>query len=788
MDLHSRLLADTTLYPTRVVKLAQGTDPHWDHSTSREREESLRHDMVCMLLCNTKTLSDEVEERQKKIREEVQEDFERKTSSTSSGPSACIGDAIDQIAQDAVRLHHPLTGTREEPDLEAEEEEGDELAYFEEALGEIPSAVDLELEGEGPGISMEPATAALDEIIFEQKYRYVVLEGVSNCRYMQASYSNMWGKRVIGMFDILDIKNRKFIEVKVTQRNHESVISEIQKQKEGMDDADWGAYLISPLEPFNKTQFCCEPFPGEPMAIDFLMRRSDEVLKFAGEHPDQLDIDPSKGISLDPILVGRAEEWAEEIREHYFDPVGERDSQSKGDEKLEEWTPEGFLALLEDPRLRETEDTSKWKGKLLPSSWCEEIPLEMERDKDLVLKVLEEIDFASHETVNWPEERGQEFFNDVKLIKELFSDMESNFSVARVKRRKGKYMPDVPIEDRVDWERLMKWLGVGRKPYAFTGCLNEDMKAPPVVERPKLRWNDWMSSLFTTERVSSPSVLDDIGDDNPPPHHPLDKEAQAVFKNIHLWFRTSKAGATCSKYMGFHSRVGGGYVINISGSKTSHSSVAVMPIYYVIQGKDTHKRMVSGIAIRGPQHVTAGTDRINMIILEKMSDKLPREALNKGIIVDGKWWVRQTAIPREDSSYVTFLQNLLFVPANFCGEVLQRHPRANYMGIAAERNTVMQDSVLGHRDFYLDRIIENLIMGVTGNSQEEGYFAIYRMVFMLAHSCSSGRHAEVFSMSGLADAMNECLIDSAYAMWTHCGLIDFLKHVVANGWVSVAGH
>lgn len=46
------LLNNNKLYPKEVLVNFGINDPHWRNSSDRERELSLRHDMVCILLCN----------------------------------------------------------------------------------------------------------------------------------------------------------------------------------------------------------------------------------------------------------------------------------------------------------------------------------------------------------------------------------------------------------------------------------------------------------------------------------------------------------------------------------------------------------------------------------------------------------------------------------------------------------------------------------------------------------------------------------------------------------------
>ncbi|ASR92125.1 polymerase PA [Araguari virus] len=763
-DQYLHLILNTELYPASFRELAGEQSEHWARDNYKQREESLRHDQVCALLMNTvpavKTHTEVEESTKSSSKSTVQEEEEKRFDPMEVESLVDKGRQMyaESVAETASHLEE------QESDSESGEEE-DEFGFM---------AIDPpEVE-----VVEEDIEELLVPDLIDSNYRYTLLEGVTGYKHAQVAYTEVWGIKTYGKWDLIDRQKRKLIEVKVTTRGPHEVWEEIQNKCNQTDPKHYGAWIVfdDSNGGFSVYTFGeVDPPPGWKQAEDFLIRRynfmqSMGMTTVAGTTEDRYPV-------WDISLMNKVDDWVK--------PLWQPDSHiPPSDEapRLHAFNLKKFRNLLEDPRLRECEESAKWVGKVLPDSWAKNMPTSKDKDIDLVETVLNEIDFSLPVIpVNWNLQKAERLKEAVHgfcdSFKRGFADRNSYIPVK--KGKKGWFVKGRKFDDQI--KELLSEVGIGWKPYRNTGIAMEGMKQEDVREIKKRRWDDWMTELIKSESqpIDGKAFADGIFEEAPT-YHTLDSSAQKVCKQVYELFRGHKVGATCSKIMNFYSRMGGTYLRAVTGKAKHHSSMAILPLYYKVrEGENEGDRMVSGFVIRGPHHLRDSTDTMNLIVAERTSltEVEAKRRLQKGFLM-GDWFIRKNAIRKADSTYLTFLHNALFVPTNFLGELVTNHPRISEATVDPNFWDVILAGCFNNcNKYHLDRVVETVLMGVLGRSQEEGYHDMLRKVYMLLMALGRGDIAQVMDVDAMAEEMNECLIDSAYVMWTHCELLNFLDYV-----------
>lgn len=123
--------------------------------------------------------------------------------------------------------------------------------------------------------------------------------------------------------------------------------------------------------------------------------------------------------------------------------------------------------------------------------------------------------------------------------------------------------------------------------------------------------------------------------------------------------------------------------------------------------------------------------------------------------------IRNNSIARNDANYLTFANNSLFVTSNLIGELILNHPDLN-------QSMRMEDEVKRFCNMYgewiAQRITEGVMMAATGGSQEEGFFAQLRKIYMILLCVKRGEVAGCWDYKNLCVKTNECLIDRPLCM------------------------
>ncbi|QHR77125.1 polymerase acidic protein [Quaranjavirus johnstonense] len=768
-EAHRILIADPQLYEPEFVSQAGELSEHWARENWKRREESLRHDKVCMLLMNTEPRLDGHIQPDSRAHGgssgSVQTEEEEKTFSLED---------IEGLAEHGRGVYRENQELVEEglgshsPDTESQgEESGEEEDFIFGAEEEDPDDTPSEI------------VKLLEPDLIDSNYRYTLLEGVTSGKYAQMEFTNLWGISTSNQWDLVDRIKRKLIEVKVTTRVPLDVWKEVQEHASGTDPEHYGAYIIHDdlcgnFVPYKFGNI--DDLPGWPHALDFLIRRHALLMSHGGV-PTAGGIEDRAPL-WDEVFMTKTRDWVA--------PLWKRDDfRVRRDDasRMQPFNIKDFLNLLEDPRNRDSRRTAKWKGKLLPVSWCKTVASTQDRDLDMVQVVLEDMGpIGMWEEVNANPFKVERTVTALAVLLSIFKEgFENRDPYVSVKKKpKGWVIQGKPKSEEIT-EALME-LGVGYKPYQMTGVVEPDMRQDDTEDIEKVRWDDWMTDLMESEAEELGTKTFKAGIfSEAESRHILDDPAKKLCSKIYDLFRSHKVGATCSKVMGFYSRMGGSYLRAITGKNRQHSSLAIFPLYYkTYDSEGNGTRNLTGFVIRGPHHVRESTDTINLLIVEKTN--LTREQLRRrlagGALINGTWWVRKNAVRKTDSTYLSFLHNSLFVPTNFLGELVTTHPNISM----AKDNPAYWEIILSGsfgccKTFHLRRVIETVLMGILGKSQEEGYHDMYRKVYMLLMAKGRGDIAQVMDIKAMAEEMNECLLDSAFVLWCHSELIDFMKFV-----------
>lgn len=380
--------------------------------------------------------------------------------------------------------------------------------------------------------------------------------------------------------------------------------------------------------------------------------------------------------------------------------------------------------------------------------------------------------------INWDESKSElvvKAFEEV-LVQLNSPSFTSTFAIAHVKKkRSGRYYTTVN-----DIPSLMKSVGIGWKKKPFVADV-EGMKQVDYGFPEERRFEDWVTPLIRDMMQETPhSTMMGLNSEEGKCSHPISDLSKEVGDQMFEIFRNTETAHTTYKFMDFFSRIGGAY-LRSDGKKSTHSSIAVIPLVSTHANEEMEvERSVYGFVVRGPHHVKDSTDKINILVCERVKeDHNLIRYLHKGVLVkttSGQhWFLKQNAIRRADPSYLAFLHNLLFVPANFVGEMFFSEEDRRKKPPGDFTKAFIKEKLEGCKEYHIERMTENTMMGILGGSQEEGYAALLRMAYMMLIAWSRGESAAMWDVDGFVKGMNDCLIDSAYCMWMHNGFLEVLR-------------
>nr|UMO75718.1 MAG: polymerase PA [Xinjiang sediment orthomyxo-like virus 5] len=333
------LFLDSNLtYPTEFVDWFGKRSPFWSRSTWGQREASLRHDMVCLLLCNL---------------EPIKMNFEMPDYKTFFEPKP-------------KRLR--VEGTEVSSDTTSSE--ADSLTRDQDVV-------------------IDPTDVFQTKDIF---YRYVLLEGKPDIGGLQKSISRMYNlPEMLRQYDIFDKEKKQFIEVKVThdfRRSYEEYMSY-------MDPQEHTAFIhISPSSFAVTLVGRTEDLPGIGKAKQFLIGR----LNIMHTQYNIMDtgLYDEEDICEETFGCKEFNEMVNLFTNSFWDKKDFREDQDLDTDSLkhpELVTSEDLFNCIEDTSIRNAEPM-KFHGKLLPSVFTTHTETQLEKDSDILLELLVGFEFS----------------------------------------------------------------------------------------------------------------------------------------------------------------------------------------------------------------------------------------------------------------------------------------------------------------------------------------------------------------------------------------------------------
>lgn len=547
-DPFENLIYRSGLYPLDFIQTFGEESPHWYVESWRKRELSLRHDMVCTLLANLEP-SGEIRKRMRK----------QKLGSYFQGPHL-------------KRRKH----SESQPSTSSSSPQ-----HF-----EFLSDSSSEDDGDSDPMSKE-----------EKLYRILLLEGDPSASFTQNELARRWGCSIAdSTWDLVDKKERKFIEVKITKDYREAAISFEEK---------------SSVIPMNSALVWMDPstseirwlkhkggLRGEAKAASFLARRRlmlqwDNAL----ETPMMEEADIQSKVFCNTWFNNHVSEWSDAIwalKDGRLPSNFNADSgPTIGKIKIEQLTKN-----LEDPRDRPDCEWVKWRGKILPDPFVKNFKTNLGLDNEIV-------DLFFRTIAEIPVSRDHEVLaaREAQLKWQSLGNEKSTYGLITDKEY-----------GRVETMNLERAIGVKMKKTIYDASCSDTVQ--PDYSAPKReRYHPWfdqvVDKLNTYHGLSSLPFVELCNKENETLHK-MAETSQRCVNSILSEFVKTHAAVFASKITNTYSRLGRAYAPPSYGRNAGRANTIVMPIYATMYNEEGNKeRLVSGILIRGPNHARVPTDRIN---------------------------------------------------------------------------------------------------------------------------------------------------------------------------------
>lgn len=335
---------------------------------------------------------------------------------------------------------------------------------------------------------------------------------------------------------------------------------------------------------------------------------------------------------------------------------------------------EDLLKQIKDPSENEG-NTIKYKGKLLPSIWCQSLPCEDAEDKQMVSMFLERLG------------KGEPLIDE---LQKAWENGGNNFKIAS-----SKQMTEYPT--------LKQELGIG-----FKRIRRDDgdgtTKQPEYEEASSERYHPWIHHLINDLSMGhevTGKFYSTLIETESSPKGPMATTSADTVSMIYNKFSSTQLSMFTSKVANFYSRLGGSYLTD-NKKNPNHSNIVVLPLYSVSDNDGKNMRWLEGICVRGPHHATSPTDKINLVLIELLTKKRKyfkylNHIHNSRFFKQGEdiYCIRQNVILRHDRTFLTFVSNCTFTPINMCGEILE--------------NRMINDSI-----YHLHQFIRGRLWSVVG--------------------------------------------------------------------------
>lgn len=320
----NKVIEEQSLYPSEFVEKFGKNSIHWEKSSPLERELSLRHDMVCVLLAN---LESYVKKRKKKDKlpgpPKKMERLSEPSSSTSSGSKKDTG-----------------------PPGEMSDDDSSEEEAF--------------------------------TLVERLNRRFIVLEGLDNPFKTLSDFQATFGlPKNDAVLDILDMKEGRAFEVKVGM-NRSTAFDRFMKVKK---------YNYEHMVFVNTDGevFCDFKFPGEEKVFHFLQARKNFISRLGSMEENELY--ESEDLFEATFKCSRFNEarkkWVDSFWDYRF--MEAKMPETPKEEWPYNYTPQAFKIMVDKMlKKREGFPPCEYRGKILPHHWTEPIVTELEEDNDML--------------------------------------------------------------------------------------------------------------------------------------------------------------------------------------------------------------------------------------------------------------------------------------------------------------------------------------------------------------------------------------------------------------------
>nr|AVR52566.1 PA [Photinus pyralis orthomyxo-like virus 1] len=734
------IIYDHDLYPKEFILNFGVNGKHWKTESDRSRELSLRHDMVCILLCNLQPMDHH------KIIESLQR--KRKIPFESQG--------------------FPLPSPKK---FRSDE------STVAPSTSSVVSLVTKSSSSGSSGSTRDTVEAQHSE---ESLYRFWLIEGMPNSGQIQSSLAEEFGCATPhSTWDIGDRELNKFIEVKVSFDREECI--NLYESKKAEIRGWTSLVIINPKS--GKAEWIDHPgnIAGESKVVNFIVRRS-EIMRDAGIMDS--NIQDIKNISerlfcspwFEEIYNEWEVDWWTSCNDVFYNQEFLIPSPQTPPQLL---VPSELLNNLSPLNEKDRKVRIKWTGKLIPEGFCHNIHTKSSNDfdmtkeffniiRDLVGLKVRKVD-GNMRSKTMPEDI-------LSILDHVVSDPKStNFNLC---------IENLDSENRVNFLRC---LGIKAKKRTFDPS-DKSSRQPKFPTHAPMLYDNWFDEVLRLQSKDHeekgyycyPDLLERTGDD----HHPIAYMCEKIHQTASKALLSSNAAVTSSKATNIYSRLGGSYLCRDLKKKKGLDPIAIMPIYARLQKPqvDDHieeSRLLSGVLVRGPNHAKSPTDRVSFITIELMKNNPDTRTFalsihNAHAVFNDNFIVivRQNSIMKEDCSYGTFNANAMFVPMNLIGTMLFENPSttSTYDPMEKAKKLLLENS-----NWLRARYTEGVVMSLIGNSRDEGYFSCLRKLFMLLINWKNHDHGFCWDIRTFCEKMNECLVDNPLSMHLHQSLLMILQ-------------
>ncbi|URQ09141.1 replicase PA [Halyomorpha halys orthomyxo-like virus 1] len=712
---YKKLIYESGLYPLKFIREYGENGSHWFGSSWHQRELSLRHDMVCVLLCNMETYEETTQKRAASPIPGPSNKKQRKSETETSSSSGHTIDCLPEEDFDDFDIYVP----DEEVPLEVEEERAD------------PE---------------------------QDLYRLVCLEGMSSAPMLQNKFCQRWGiEPYPTLFDIIDKKERKLIEVKVGLRYAEEEMRYLDKSNNRRNNTAF--FYVNPQTIEKVWVDHPGKLVGEDKVSRFLIKRrciSDEYRMMETDLAEEEEVE--RVVFNNDRFNNLVKIWYEPFweRREMEPPINLTTEPEKSPSMI---TPKDMLDHLVRVEERQAPPI-KWRGKLLSPIWNRFETTQLSKDTDIVRDLIK----------RW------------KL-----SDIQPNSPLQRIIKKWSDHFSTsdctsfdaYPVKKMMQDEEFQSCLGIGHKKYhRDDSCETTRQPEPkPMTEACYHPWFDTLLFDMSDNHTLIGKPFRNLGGVTPT-EHPIAISAQRAFNSVVSIFKESWSGIYASKITNYGSRIGGAYLS--SRSKSSHNNVVTFPIYATLEDQGETTRATTGLVIRGPHHAHQATDKIGLITIEMIEPTDKNLEYSKFIhsceIFDTPSGYKLVAKINSDTkhncTYSAFSINSLFVISNLIGEVILNDPKnPTNMNIIHEVKLFCDRN----RRWISSRMVEALMMITIGTGQEEGFFAMLRKLYMCMLAWKRKEPVALWPVEDFCGAVNENLINSPIAMHYSRSAIEVLK-------------